>query len=656
MKKLTFILIATATIFTFTACNSEKENSNENDGPNGSFLKDERDGNKYKTVKIGKQVWMAENLAWAGYNSVGTNEFHCILQSAQRSDYTKTIIPRDSVQNCLPQSFQYSFKEAQNACPAGWHLPSTREFETMLRFVGKTPQERNKSLLDQSLGGTNDYGFSAVSMGTIEHAGFRGLPNGAHFWTSTKDSIEGNRAYGLNISKGEAYLDYDYPEIDYLSVRCIQDSKESLVDDFSIKSRIVKDEDIVDSDGNSYPTVKIGSQIWMAKNLEQKTADSDCFNDSLENCTKYGRLYSWEEALFSCPDGWTLPTSNDYKILLSEMDLLKDGIIYEKKQNAVALRRDESKTHVHLRDESWEKGLNTFGLSMIPSGYLTSGVCMTNKCFFEKDEGIALWTANKNIWFHITKYDAEEWGRGDKAYVRCIKKNPTVLGDSVKDNDGNTYPTVIIGTNLWFAKNMNQKTDNSHCPNNDENLCEKYGRLYQYNEAKTICPSGWHLPTNEDWTNLRNEVNPSEDLFSKTAAIYLKSKNNWKSRYKRENNNGINLFGFNAMPAGMYTSKINKPIDFEWEAYFWSQNDNEFINIQDDYGNRFENHTAKAWIISSTINNRNMDKKLDELSVRCVKAVESAEADGDEEDGDDLECGGEKCNPDYVTEEDDEED
>ena len=71
---------------------------------------------------------------------------------------------------------------------------------------------------------------------------------------------------------------------------------------------------------------------------------------------------------------------------------------------------------------------------------------------------------------------------------------------------GQEIETVKIGDQVWMKRNMNAVSDSSCCYKNELANCEIFGRLYNWETALTICPAGFRLPTDEDWTILTEAV------------------------------------------------------------------------------------------------------------------------------------------------------
>ena len=114
------------------------------------------------------------------------------------------------------------------------------------------------------------------------------------------------------------------------------------------------------------------------------------------------------------------------------------------------------------------------------------------------------------------------------------------------DGTAGSCKTVVIGGQTWLAENLNYQTGTSWCYKDSASLCKKYGRLYDWETAKMACPSGWHLPTSDEWDALVTAAGGN------TAGKKLKSTSGWN---KNNNGNGTNDFGFSALPGGGHYSE-----------------------------------------------------------------------------------------------------
>ena len=361
-------------------------------------ITDSRDDQTYKTVTIGTQTWMAQNLNYETTNSYCFDDessnctkygrlytWAAAMDSAgtwsvngKGCGYSKTCSPTYPV---------------RGVCPSGWHLPSQTEWNALFTAVGDSTTA-GKALKSQtgwgdyqgsSGNGTDAYAFSALPASYRLVSGeYYGGGIHAIFWSSTENGSK--YAYLMAVSSyyGDGAHLYDDIKNFGFSVRCIKDdgetaeSSSSKKDESSSSSSVKSSSSAASSsseeaessssktaepavgtltdsrDGQTYKTVKIGDQVWMAENLNYAytgapydyagyTSDSTswCYGDDPANCAKYGRLYTWPVAMDSmgtwsangkgcgynktcsptypvrgiCPEGWHLPTKAEFETL-----------------------------------------------------------------------------------------------------------------------------------------------------------------------------------------------------------------------------------------------------------------------------------------------------------------------------------------------------
>jgi len=184
--------------------------------------------------------------------------------------------------------------------------------------------------------------------------------------------------------------------------------------------------------------------------------------------------------------------------------------------------------------------------------------------------------------------------------------NPSGGGNGGGDNNGGnnggggSSESVKIGTQTWMKKNLNIEAGNSWCYDNDPANCETYGRLYDWATAKTVCPSGYHLPTSEEWNTLVTTAGGSDEAKEK-----LKSKSGWNN-YNGKSGNGTDTFGFSALPSGDYSDGFNHVGD---RGTWWTDTEPNNNNYAYFYGI----YNEIGYVYTS------MDAKRVGYAVRCVK-------------------------------------
>jgi len=187
--------------------------------------------------------------------------------------------------------------------------------------------------------------------------------------------------------------------------------------------------------GISYKTVGIGSQIWMAENLNFKTDSSWCYDNLQEKCEKYGRLYKWTdvvklppsyidsiidiEGIFQgiCPTGWHIPSSSEFKAMVDYV------INSEKTYDVTDAGSLFSSATGWFRDQN---GIDSFGFDARPSGWRDD-----KGTFVAELHTATFWTTSDQGYYYMTQpnyyFIGHPIGNREMKYyaraLRCVKND-----------------------------------------------------------------------------------------------------------------------------------------------------------------------------------------------------------------------------------------
>ena len=196
----------------------------------------------------------------------------------------------------------------------------------------------------------------------------------------------------------------------------------------------------------------------------------------------------------------------------------------------------------------------------------------------------------------------------DCEVYKCVTTkylNPDIeYGEYLDVRDSQVYRTVQIGEQVWMAQNLNYKSDmQSLCFDNDDNNCAKWGRLYTWEKALTVCPDGWRLPDTSDYFDLLKYVDENngdlelgESLESLETGYY-------------------DIFGFSILFGSGYAPggvTFNKGGKTNGDAYFWTSSEAKNFSPE-------EYAIMRGLWYSDGIFGILDWRKEDGLAVRCLK-------------------------------------
>jgi len=499
--------------------------------PGTPTLKD-IDGNTYNTVQIGTQCWTKENLRVTKYRdgtvipldeSGGTNGNGTSQTWGGRTTGARTVNGNNTV-NLVTYGYLYNLYatvDSKGICPKGWHIPSDTEWTTLTDYLeglgvagGKIKLTGTTYWIYPNSGATNESGFSALPGGYRYSDGFfsdTGL--NTIFWSDAK--LGSNSSWGRAVHK-----DYNYVSRIYYngslghSVRCLKDTN-------------------VIVSAPSLTTTAI-----TAITTTSATSGGNITADGGATITARGVV-------------WSTTTNPNIALSTKTIDGTGTGSFSSTLTNLTP------KTTYYIR---------AYATNSAGTGY------------------------GNEITFTTL----------DSSNVMGV---PCPGTPTVKDIDGNTYNTVQVGTQCWTKENLKvtKYRDGSGIPldtsggvngngtgqtwstrttgartafEHNKNNLEVYGYLYNWYavaDNKGLCPSGWHVPSDTEWTTLINYLggdNVAGGKMKTTGTTY------WKS----PNNGATNESGFSGLPSGIRTENFDREPNngfgfIGYYAFFWSSNE-----------------------------------------------------------------------------------
>lgn len=612
-------------------------------------FKDPRDKRVYKTVQIGAQRWFAENLRFEikGSYCYDNRDYNC-SRYGRLYDWATAMMMVDYYNSNSIKKYDFSKVKGKyhDICPRGWHVPSNKDWFKLKYYVGRAGRSdgvgvslKSSELWEQELrvpAGSDEFGFNAIPAGEKNvYSGFIDLGRTAQFWSTME--IDAGGAYYWSLMYDTRTLEKEFAAKDEaVSVRCVEDKLYEIKEPPPPPPVVVPE--VVKIKDKEVLTVHIGDQVWMAKNLDVDVPGSFCYERKDENCSKFGRYYTWPAAMKLsdgyaaklgqdsvkrvhrgvCPVGWHIPSIYDFDRLKAYIKDIDD---------AVSVGTNLKARDVWLESENSMAGENGFGFNAFPYGMMLSDTVSG------KDSLTGFWsTAEKDsatAFFWSLRYDNDDFirdslGKMTAFPVRCLMDPPGV--DEIYDStalydsrDENRYKTVEIGGVRWMAENLRFAVPGSFCYENKDIRCRSYGRLYPWHvamrlpedflvnpveggitvEHQGVCPAGWHMPSQKDWDKLVEDVSKMKG----SVASALKMREGWV----RGGAPISEASGFNAIPAGARYSD-GEFVELGTSVYFWEASGGN------DAG-------AGYW---NLINSRDELTRAEEFegaafSVRCVK-------------------------------------
>jgi uncharacterized protein (TIGR02145 family) len=461
----------------------------------------DQEGNIYKTIVIGEQEWMAENLNTSIYrngDAITTNLNFIEWETTTSGSWSYY---NDNANGECPFGKLYNWytvSDPRQLCPSGWHVPTEEEWNSLIEYLGGYSVAGGKMKSTGNIDLTTGLWYSPNG-GATNSSGFSGLPGG-------------------DRNGGGAYYD-------------------------------------------------LGLGVWWT-------------STTLDDINAYSKILNYT-------DGALQPSLNNYHYGFS-----------------VRCMNDEAVGLIPGCTDTFACNYNMDATEDDGSCTFTGDAC---------DDGIAS-TANDILGADCgCAGTAVELGTPHTCGADLVH-NPNLTYGSMTDQEGNVYKTIVIGGQEWMAENLNtsiyrngdsiptnlndnewSNTSNGAWTyyNDDINFACPYGKLYNWyacTDTRQLCPVGWHVPSDAEWSALINHLDPFADggnNMGNVAGSMMKSSGTiedgtglWFDHLFVNNQLFNNISGFSGVPGGV--KWVNGPFEFNGlNSYFWSATENDTDNAWD---------------------------------------------------------------------------
>jgi uncharacterized protein (TIGR02145 family) len=493
------------------------------------------DQNKYQTVTIGDQIWMAENLKVTRYNdgvsipNITDNNAWIELNTPSFSWYNN-----DSG-NKTPYGPLYNWFAVDNdkLCPEGWHVPDKTEWVTLFTFLGGLEiaggklKEAGTLRWQYNPGSTNESGFTAIPGGSRSYnqGSFSGMNFAGIWWMRNEADLNTAKAFSIlssspsvNIWADNAYKQYGF------SVRCLKGDP---------------------------PVRDTLPAVYTSEVTEIDLNSAVC--------------------------GGTITNDGGHRVTAR-------GICWSTSQNPT------------ISDNNTSDGTGT-------GNYSSKLINLT-----------------ENSTYYVRAYATNDAG------TSYGKQHSFTTPFTFNDIDGNMYKALFIGTQIWMNENLNTSryNDGTSIPNitvnatwgklttdafcnydNNPSNSDIYGKLYNWFAVNTgkLCPAGWHVPSDEEWTILVNYLGGQDAAGGKLKEAGIM---HWQS----PNTGATNESGFTALPGGYRFYDTGSFVYLGSYGLWWSSTESEYSSTGARLRSLYYNLSSCG---------RDHNYKTLGMSVRCIK-------------------------------------